>query len=98
MLLLWNLNPLVINAPVPITKVRTIILAPITLPKESWGFWKIAEVIPIKSSGKEVARAIRTEATINSRHFKNWAILVKARITQAPERTKTKLETIKMKM
>ena len=46
-------------------------------PKDSSGFLRKAEEIATKNSGREVAKAIKSEATTNSFHPKTSAILVK---------------------
>ena len=58
--------------------------APKTLPKLNSGVPEIAEEIPTKSSGVEVARAIKINAAENSEICRKRAILVKDLTKNAP--------------
>ena len=58
------------NATIPITKVKSAMFDPITLPNDNAGFPLIAELIPTNSSGIEVEKAIIINATTNSLNLK----------------------------
>src|SRR3989344_3177803 len=59
---------------IPTTKVMLRIFAPIIFPKLNAGFPEIAEEIPVKSSGKEVAMPIIKKEITNSEIFKTLVI------------------------
>ena len=58
--------PFAIITGTAVTKVKSNKLAPITLPKDNWGIFFIAEVMPINNSGNEVADPIRIVPITNS--------------------------------
>lgn len=82
----------------PIPNVRLMILAPIILPKLSWGnLWK-AELSPINNSGKEDVMANKQKETKNSPHLNVRAILVKDFTNHVPDFISRKQDSIKIKI
>ena len=84
--------PLPNSAAIPITKVKSAMFDPITLPKDNVGFPLIAELMPTNNSGMEVEKAIIINATTNSLNLKYEAILTINLTKKPPLTTKTKQE------
>jgi len=80
---------------IPTINVMFKRLAPITLPKLSAGVLDTAEEIPTNSSGRDVAKAIIINATVNSDIFRNSAIFVSDFTKNIPETVKTIPASIK---
>jgi hypothetical protein len=74
----------------PKIKVRLIILAPITLPRERVGIFLRPETMPTKISGKLVAIAIIIKETTNSFQWREEAIFVVCLIVKSAALTKIK--------
>ena len=86
--LLSILNPFTSNIGIPITNVRLTMFDPITVPKTIDEFFAIDDVIPIKSSGKEVAKARIINPLTNSLIFRYDETFVRRLTNQAPDMTK----------
>ena len=70
---------------IPVTRVKSIMFAPMMFPKLSAGFPASAELIPTNSSGIDVAKAIIMNAAENSEIPKRFAIFERDFTRKIPE-------------
>ncbi len=94
----WGFIFLAISNGMPATKVKSKILAPITFPRANWGTFLIAELIPTKNSGSEVAVPINTVATMNSDTLMFFAKFVREFIVMLTLLTNTAIAITKIRI